>query len=227
MVEVLGDIPRAHWPGNGEVGESEVRELAALHVRCLPTSLPALLGESYTRHLYRYIARSPHEGLALCSPDGAIVGAAIVTFAIASLPSRLLWHTPLLLFVPNPRLLGRLVKALLLWLTHRLSLNGRMDTEIKHGRTADLGPELVWFFVTAAQRGTGVGSALLVELEANLVVKGQTRYCAFTIEDESESAVQFYLRHGFARVGYLMKRGTSYLVLQKQIAGKHSKVATT
>ena len=78
------------------------------------------------------------------------------------------------------------------------------------------GDYLELFAVAAAERGRGLGAALLAHLET--VVFARARNFFVCVSDFNDGARRFYARHGYAHVGTLpdlLVRGSAELLLRK------------
>jgi len=76
-------------------------------------------------------------------------------------------------------------------------------------------PEVTQIFTAAAQRGRGLGSALLRACEDHLRDLGQVSYCIHTLRDDNDAGIRFYRREGFTQTGTTRSFGDHYLVMTK------------
>ncbi len=186
------------------VSEGDLARLATLHVQTLPRSLVSLLGKSYARAFYRFVARSRHELLCVSrDADGTVVAAAVLSLMPATLQRRLALHTSLLLWA-----------ALRPWRLPvvRLLREAIADEGDQHD---DGRPELIIIFADPLHQGEGLGSKLIAVCEQALVEGGCRSYTTKTEADPDNRALGFYLRNGFAAVQRLEKGGLVFQAFQK------------
>ena len=96
----------------------------------------------------------------------------------------------------------------------------RLLARLEEGRGApDTGvPEVTQIFTDAAQRGRGLGSALLRACEDKLRALGHLTYCIHTLRDDNDAGIRFYHREGFTdsgSSGSSRSFGDHYLVMTK------------
>lgn len=194
-------------PKDASLSASDVDQLAALHARCLPTSLPARLGGNYLRYVYRYADRSPYEIVLPLRCNGACMAAATISLRPKSLGRRLLLHTPLAVHVP------RLIRLALI--APGRAVEG--DTASPTLSQLPAVPELVWIFVDEGKRGANLGGRLLSLVEIGLETCGYPAYFVRTFADAEHAAARFYRAHGFRDAGMYEARRTTYRILSRQI----------
>jgi GNAT superfamily N-acetyltransferase len=187
-------------------------ELARLHVGCLPHSLVGALGVPYVRSFYRYVGDSDRELLVVeRNETGRPVAAAVVSLEPATLTRRLLLHTPMVLhLLPALPRVAAAARA-----TARAS-----PAPAGGSRVPETEPQLILIFTAAAERGRGLATALLRDVERHLHARGISRYEARTEAHESNPALEFYRRRGFDEQGQSVRLGTRFAVFRRDIGAE-------
>jgi GNAT superfamily N-acetyltransferase len=187
------------------------RQLARLHLECLPDSAVSRLGLRYAEAFYRYVGRSPHEAVFVEVASDDVAGACVVSLRPKNLRWRLLFRTPLL-FRLALNVLG----------TMRVRHEGRRgETPVQgpdplHAST----PELILIFTAPRLRSAGIGTRLLGQCERFLEDRGYSKLGVRTVADPGNRALAFYARSGFAECGRSADRGREFQVLMKTFAGR-------
>lgn len=180
----------------GALNSADLDRLATLLRESLPDSAVSGFGQAYARAFYQYVETSEKELLILHrATDGRLDGAAIVSLEPQSMERRLALATPLLLHA--------LLHPLWFLVKVRGVLFGHADDDDARAVTAKVRgvPELLIIYADSAQRDAGVGSDLIHNIEAALVAKGITHYCVRTVDEPTNRALGFYLKHGFEALG--------------------------
>ncbi len=183
--------------------------LAALHCECLPDSLVSELGRGYAEAFYRYVSRSPEEWVFVLREGERIISGCVLSLSPKTLRRRLLLHTPLLLYAV-PWALGRL---------------GRKQAKVHSGPSAQTGqdpvpshlPELILVFTSPECRSRGAGAALIAQCERSLAAQGYSEYLVRTVDDESNRALKFYIRHGFVPFAQSVAHGHTFRIFRKPV----------
>lgn len=202
------------------LADIDATAVARLHCRCLPNSLVSMLGETYARSLYHYMARSQREALFLARASGAgkIVGACALSLGPATLDRRLVLGSRL---IPSLALRPHILLAQLA----KLSASRHSARNDALPRDLDGLPEVLTIFADPAMRGRGVGAALLEAVERFLVGRGYRQYMLKTLDEDDNRAFKFYFDHGFIDRCRHVKRGRRFRVLEKHVGpGDHSGV---
>ena len=180
--------------------------LANLHRQALPDSTISELPAAYARSFYRYLGTSKDERVFVArNAEGKVVGGCVLSLRRATLHKRLVFRTPLLLYV-GPWLLRKVWK--------------RRPTQTKTLATApdplptDM-PELILIFTAAEERSRGIGLSLLRQCEEFLKSRGIREYAARTLEDPANRALHFYARNGFVACGSSTDHGRRFRVFRK------------
>lgn len=183
--------------------EADIEALADLHAEVLPTSLVSRLGRRYCRRFYRYCASSRLEHVITVARDGGLAGGAMVSLQPASLSSRLLRETPLLL-----------AAVLNFWRVPWLRL---ISPERGASQREETVPELIELLVNPRHQGAGIGRQLLAEVEAWLARQGVERYDVKTFADVAHPAAKFYMTNGFRITGTARGPGADFTLLRKTL----------
>ena len=183
----------------------DVELLARMHVEALPESLVSLIGPSYARAFYRYIADSPDERVLLHREHGALVAACIVSLRPETLARRLLTRSPLLLHAPRA--------------VRRLPLRAMARSARTPGpaHPQPVGPEILLIFTVASARSAGLGARMLARCEADVATTGYQRLLVKTRDVATNRAIPFYERSGFRRIAQVTKFGKRLLLFEKPV----------
>jgi len=182
-----------------------VPQLAALHRACLPDSMISMLGPAAVTRYYDLVTTSPFEHVVVARSAGPIEAACVLSLEPQSVLRRFATAAPL-------RFAGDLAHRSLTP-AFRKRLLARIG---EGGGGPDSGvPEVTQIFTDAAQRGRGLGSALLRACEDRLRELGQLTYCIHTLRDDNDAGIRFYRREGFTQSGTSRSFGDTYLVMTK------------
>lgn len=187
----------------------DVARLAALHVQSIDDSLPALVGEGFTRGLYAFLAASEHELLLVERVDGRAEGACVVSFAPASLKGRIARAQ-----------LTALVRAALT----KPAFRGFLWHSLRHAFAGDAepekAPEITYIFSAPESRSRQIGRRLIERVDDALRQRDVTRYYVKTLDDPANGAIQFYERTGFERIGLREDGGRRFVEFHKRLAAR-------
>lgn len=181
--------------------------IARLHDACLRRSLLSALGERVVTRYYKFASASQLEVVRVARVDGRIAGACLLSLAPGSLLRRFALHAPWLMAT-------------------RLGLRIVTDRDLRQRLRARIGerdsnpvqlPEVVQIFTDPAQRGRGIGAALLAACEESLRAAGERAYCIHTHRDDNAAGIRFYEREGFSLVGETASFGDRFVVMTKSI----------
>ena len=138
-------------------------------------------------------------------PSSAISAACVLALEPHTVMGRFVRHAPLALAADLARQ------------TLRGAFRRRLIARVREGGgAAGPGvPEVTQIFTAAAQRGRGLGSALLRACEDHLRDLGQVSYCIHTLRDDNDAGIRFYRREGFTQTGTTRSFGDHYLVMTK------------
>jgi len=185
--------------------ESDVPALAALHRACLPASMISMLGPAAVTRYYALVTSSPLEHVLVVRGGPSVVAACVLALEPHTVMGRFVRRAPLAFAADLARqAMGAAVRRRLL---------ARVR---ERGGAAGPGvPEVTQIFTAAAQRGRGLGSALLRACEDHLRDLGQVSYCIHTLRDDNDAGIRFYRREGFTQTGTTRSFGDHYLVMTK------------
>lgn len=185
-------------------------QLADLHRDSLPSSALSALGGVFLRSFYRYAAASSDEQVIAARFDGETVAGALITHRPATLNRRLLFHTPLAFSVLTHLHAKPVREAIFSHPQYTWDTRAPIQTEPPT-------PELLALFSHANQRGKGVGSALIAEIDRQLSAAGAPHYFVRTFAEQDNPARRFYIREGFAPVGHIQAHGMRFSLLMKTL----------
>ena len=191
--------------------ERDIHDLAQLHMSSLTDSIVGALGISYVKSFYRYVTRSDKEITVVeRNHAGQIIAATVVSLEPPSLNRRLLLHTSLLFsFLKNaPRMLSLVLQA------HRPAADASSSDATRV--PSDL-PEMILLFAAAGERGHGVGSALVQQVEHRLQQENIFEYQVRTVAHPTNRALSFYRDRNFHPAGTSFKHGKCYQVFTRRL----------
>ena len=193
----------------------QVPRLATLHMASLPESMISMLGPAAVARYYDLVTTSATEHVFVVrmvedrsrggTPFGDVVAACVLALEPQTVLGRFARSAPL-------RLAGDLLGQ---------TLHGGFRRRVRArlaeppGTTGTGVPEVTQIFTDAAQRGKGLGSALLRACEDKLRELGQLTYCIHTLRDDNDAGIRFYRREGFTDSGTSRSFGDHYLVMTK------------
>ena len=184
-----------------QLGAAMIAELARLHIECLPSSLFSRLGFRSTHCLYRFVAGSNAESLAVAfDQQGLPVGASVTSFEPATLLRRALLASPLSFF--------------LLFNLNKLPWRSIGDS-IDHGLQPL--PELMFLFVSPALRSGGIGRELVLLAQNVVLASGGQELSVLTEELQGNRAVDFYQQLGYGVRARARKFGKPFLVFTRRL----------
>jgi len=185
------------------------RQVARLHLECLPDSTVSRLGLAYAEAFYRYLGRSPHEAVFTEVADDEVAGACVVSLRPKNLRWRLLFRTPLLFRL-----------ALSVLGTRRVRHAGRRGETTVHGPDPlnASTPELILIFTAPRLRSAGIGTRLLGQCERFLEERGYAQYGVRTVAAPDNRARHFYAKNGFTDCGRAVDYGRMFQVFVKGLA---------
>ena len=191
----------------------EAHSLARLHENTLPYSTPLVAGLKYLRRYYTFLIDS-HKELVFVARDrnSAAVAAAIVSLSPRTLSRRVLLATAAS-FVTG------IVSSLVIgpqWRRKRiLQMLPAMFTE----RASPLSsPELLYLYVATHARSKGLGKYLTQEVKSHLRAKGYETLHVSTVDAQRNTALDYYERNGFTRVGTFRRLGRHFALLTTKSA---------
>jgi len=186
---------------------ADLEALAALHAEALPTSLFTALGHDALVRYYAYVEASPYETAWTAAEGGEVVGACVVSYQPDRVLRRFVSHAPLAF----ARELGKLV-------IRDAGIRGKIVQKLREPSSGEpLTPEVTQIFTDQAQRGRGIGAALLRGCEAKLRTARISRYFVHTERDDNTAGIRFYRREGFTSIGESRSFGRAFLVMQKDL----------
>jgi len=192
-------VSRAH--------ERDVPDLAALHRRCLPESMISMLGESAVERYYAMVTSSSLEHVLVIRDEAGASAGCVLALEPGTVMSRFVRRAPVALARD------------LAWAVASVAMRRRLASRVREGR-GERGPgvpEVTQIFTDRAQRGRGLGSALLRGVEDHLREVGQLAYCIHTLRDDNDAGIRFYRREGFTQTGAARSFGDHYLVMTKEL----------
>ncbi len=182
----------------------DVRPIAALHIASLPDSMISMLGPAAVERYYDLVTTSATEHV-FVARAGGLAAACVLTLEPQTVMGRFVRHAPL-------RFAADLARQSLA-AAFRRRLLARLE---EAGDSAGPGvPEVTQIFTDAAQRGRGLGSALLRACEDRLRALGQNSYCIHTLRNANDAGIRFYRREGFTDSGTSRSFGDDYLIMTK------------
>ena len=189
------------------LSDSDIDQLAKLHMQALPDSVVTWRGATYVRRFYRFVNLSSDEHLFVLRDDeGRINNVAVISFSPDNLQRRLLTGTPLLLFA-----------GLRPWHLPLLAIFKDMikkDYKLEPG--AGL-PELIIIFVDNNHQSHGQGKILLSMCEQALSAADFKTYRVKTKDDPNNAAIGFYQHTGYEMIGKKEEFGAPFIVFIKNI----------
>lgn len=193
------------------LSDPDIARAAALHVDSIDDSLPALLGGSLVRRLYRYLDSSDSELVLVERVGEQVESVCVVSFDPGSLQRRIARATA-------SELVWRAVWAVfakplfrtLLWNVARDAIVGT-EQQAK-------APEITYVFTNPQFRGQRLGQRLVERVDAELRDRGFDCYFVKTLDDPSNRAIRFYDENGFDRFGSRIEGGRRFVEFQKHLA---------
>lgn len=183
----------------------QVPQLATLHRACLPDSMISMLGPAAVTRYYDLVTTSAVEHVVVARGTGPVEAACVLSLEPDTVLRRYVSAAPL-------RFAADLAHRALTP-AFRKRLLARLE---EGGGAAGTGvPEVTQIFTDAAQRGRGLGSALLLACEDKLRALGHLTYCIHTLRDDNDAGIRFYHREGFTDSGSSRSFGDHYLVMTK------------
>ena len=183
----------------------ELQQLVRLHRDSLPSSLLSDFGPDVIKAYYEFLIESPTEHLALAKANG-VIGAATVSFEPATLMKRV--------FQKKIRSLRFNLAVLASPFALCKAVMGLFEPDHIPASLQSM-PEVVQLFTDGAQRRRGVGSELLAQIETMLRGRGLSAYYVKTVDDPSNTALEFYAKKGFERVDRQAISGMPLVFLKK------------
>ena len=165
-----------------------LKNMAVLHCEAMPSSRVSQLSKKAISALYKFAASSASERLIWIENESSdLIGLAFLSFLPSTLGMRASLVSP---FAIGISLTWALVRRLL-----HPEIRARASTPGASGSPE--GPELLFFAVSKASRGKGVGEKLLGELECLLQAENVRQYYLRTDNMPGNRAITFYARNGF------------------------------
>lgn len=199
----------------------QVPQLATLHMASLPDSMISMLGVGAVERYYDLVTTSVSEHV-------FVVGAGEINRQDAK-PAKQKGETDgvvaaCVLALEPHTVMGRFARAAPLRLAADLARQSlgavfrrRLLARAREGGATDGPgvPEVTQIFTDAAERGRGLGSALLRACEDKLRALGHPSYCIHTLRDDNDAGIRFYRREGFTDSGTSRSFGDDYLIMTK------------
>ncbi len=192
------------------VDAADIARLAALHSTTLPLSVLGRMGDDILVRYYRWVVGSSVEQLIVSRGASAISGAAVLSFAPASVLRRFASHTPL-------AFAAALARCLIRDRAFRAEAMAYLRERLGGGEETPETPELLQIFVEAAEQNRSVGSALVDRVQALLRQRGVESYYVRTLVNDNARTLNFYRRRGFTPVRELQFCGAAYVLLKKPV----------
>jgi len=189
------------------LAEADLARLAELHVASIDDSLPALLGERFTRGLYRFFSASELELLLVERVEGRIEGACVVSLAPATLNRRIARAT-----------FGSLLPAAVRSVLTRSEFRALLWHTLRDSGEEEKVPEITYVFVASVLRGRNLGQRLVGQVDAALSERGVAGYYVKTLDDPANRAVQFYEQNGFRCIGLRKEGGRNFVEFHRQLS---------
>lgn len=203
--------PRDPMAGRQRLSDSDIIRAAALHVESIDDSLPALLGGSLVRRLYRYLDSSDLELVLVERIDGDVESVCVVSFEPESLQGRIARAT-------FPELVWRAAWGVIVSPLFRSMLWNVVLDVISGPEKRARAPEITYVFTNMQFRGKRLGKRLIERVDAELRDRGIERYFVKTLDEPSNRAVRFYDENGFDRLGSRMEGGRRFVEFQKDLS---------
>lgn len=210
----MGGLVHPYGGPTGEnVNRASATSLAQLHLQCLPDSVPAIFGEAYLRHFYRFLQHSPSELIYNEVVDGKVLGACVVSLDYRSAYSRLMRATfgSLLKSTVIQFATNHAVRMTVLKLARQL-LVGK---PLKSTQSSD--PTILYIFTDAAARGQGIGKKLLSQVDADLKSRGYNALRVRTEKENNAPTISFYERNFFVPFAEETELGRRFCLFSKRI----------
>jgi GNAT superfamily N-acetyltransferase len=196
-----------------QLSSNDVERLAALHVESILDSLPALLGLSFARLLYRYLERSEQELVFVERVESRIESVCVVSFEPGSLHGRIARAT-------FPLIVWRSLAALFVRREFRSMLLHLVLDALSGEGHEDKAPEITYVFTNSEMRGKRLGQHVVARVDSELAARGFERYFVKTIDDASNRAVRFYDENGFERLGPRVEGGRTFVEFSKPLIAR-------
>ena len=195
-----------------ELNSKDIVKIAEIHLKTMDDSIISLLGFSYTKKFYQFIARSEREITAI-KRDGAgeVVAACITSLEPHSLGKRLMFHTPLWFFL--------IISFYRLpWIKILFRMKQVLNTEIVESiELIRRSPELILIFSDPSKQGKGIGTNLVLKTEEHLLSLNTPFYQVRTLDNPNNRALRFYQKCNFQKLEKSEKQGRIFQVLYKQL----------
>lgn len=197
-----------------QLSSVEIGEVACLHVKCLPSSRVARLGERFARSFYSYISLSSRERIFVVRNQSGkkVLGSVVVSLQPWNLSLRLLFATPLVLY--SFQIFFEVAIAFF--------RRKKMCVTDKHQNPPRL-PELILIFTSSEVRRLGLGTKLLEMTEKWLRQENVLEFSVRTESDPSNKALAFYEKNGFKALMNIVTEGVSYTYLTKKRVSEQGK----
>lgn len=187
-----------------------LHEVAALHRRVLAESMVSVMGPAVLARYYEVLVTSECEAVFVCWVDRRVAGAAVVSDEPEALMGRFVRRA-------GPAVVWQIALGTLrsFTTTKRVVRGVRQPNP---PRAVEGIPEVVQLFVDPSVQGSGIGRALLTEVERDLAGSGHGSYFVKTLAAEDNEALGFYHRLGFVPVGEQSLQGFRFRFLSKRVA---------
>lgn len=159
---------------------SDYGVIVKMHLTILPNSIPALLGYSYLKKVYKYFQLSKYEKIIIIDNEKDFSGLSVYSLRPDTLSKRLIFNTPLISSIIKFIFTQSIFKSFKL--LRLFIVNG-----------TNVFPELLYLFVDENHRGSGIGSRLVKET-LKVSVEKNDEYLSVRCED---NLVNFYTKLGF------------------------------
>ncbi len=199
-----------HIVAGERLSSADCEKLAQLHCESLPESVPAYLGKSYAARFYEAVATSELEIVVVGrDPAGAIVGAAVVTKCPGNMGARLLSLT-------YARMISSIVSILFFGPGRRRKglASAMLSPSLPDSESSML---LLYLFVKAENRESGIGQAILDELCRLTADAGCENLCVLTEDHSENAAIAFYSRRGFVHRNRVRRKNGDFVVLERKL----------
>lgn len=191
------------------LSDQDIVRAAALHVESIDDSLPALLGCSLARRMYRYLESSESELVFVERIDDQAEAFCTVSFEPESLQGRIARAT-------LPDLLWRAAWAVFESARFRVMLWNIARDALTRAEDTAKAPEITFIFTNTQFRGKRLGARLIERVDAELWDRGIDFYFVKTLDDPSNRAIRFYAENGFVSLGSRTKGGRRFVEFQKK-----------
>jgi GNAT superfamily N-acetyltransferase len=193
-----------------ELSSNDVARIASLHVSSIDDSLPAMLGESFARALYRFLERSRQELVFVERVAAQVESVCVVSFEPGSLQARIARAA-------FPLIVWRAVLAVLRQRAFRRMLRHIALEALAGVGHADKAPEITYVFTNRDLRGKRLGQRIVERVDTVLAARGYERYFVKTLDEPSNRAVRFYSENGFECLGSRIEGGRTFVEFCKPL----------